>query len=235
MRRFLIGIACSVAFLTSGCGGPPDEQSSPDVNAGGERAAAAAQDFFTVRPGPVDNAKLSALAGTFQMLKVSAANGIPSDGRGGACLVFLASELGFTKMAEKVCQSNGDCSVAPPPGATGQEKGSYAPNPNNPSHRENRYGYCDQTSNKCWSRPIGLPADAALCNRPMQMSPAVLNPVPVRPADASVHGIKAGMKVRVVACLNKGSPPYPPPGPGCAQIDSNDRIEEFGPERTILP
>jgi hypothetical protein len=236
MRQFTIGILCSATFLAAtACDKSPESQAPEAINAGGE-VAAAADEYFTVRAGPVANAKISALAGTFQMLRVAAANGIPSNGRGGACLVFPAPDLGFTEMAKAVCHSNADCSRAPPAGATGADKGSYAPDPSNPTHREHRFGYCDVGSNVCWSRPIGPIADAALCNRPITMSPTVVNPVPADPpgpANAASLGITPGAKVRVVACINKlGANPGVT---GCGSIPGPDRIEVMGPVATVKP
>jgi hypothetical protein len=236
MRQLIIGFLCTAALLATTCNRNP----APDaVNAAGN-AAGDSGDYFTVRAGPVANDKIAALSGNFQMLKVSAAHGIPSDGRGGACLIFPAADLGFTEMAKIVCHSNKHCSpYAPaPPDATGPDKGSYLP-PSDPTHRENRYGYCEQSSNVCWSKPIapagGPPVEPPFCNRPIQMAPNTLNPVPNTPVDAGLYGVKPGAKVRVVACLNKGTPPYPPPGAPCGQVDSADRIEVMGPVATVKP
>jgi hypothetical protein len=224
MRQFTIGILCGAAFfaLTS-CNKSPQGQASEPANAGGE-ASPAATDYFTVRAGPVANAKVTALSGTFQMLKVSAAQGIPSNGVGGACIVFAAADLGYPVMASRSCTTNLSCQTGEN-GNDGKPASAF---------------YCHQATHTCWARPGSDPFGNATCNRPITMTPAVLNPVPpdppgAGPVDATKLGIKPGAKTRVVACLNKGQPPYPPPGPGCRQIDSNDRIEDFGPIATVKP
>ena len=167
---------------------------------------------------------------TFQMLKVAEANGIPSSGAGGACLVFPAADLGFTEMAKIQCQTNEQCSNFPPPGTTGPDLGSYVPNPNNPSHRESRYGYCDQGSKKCWSKPIGPDADAATCNRPITMTPTTLNPVPKTPGNLQPY-LRPGAKVRVAACMNKAG--IDSAKSGCASKDGKDLVFEMGPVATV--
>ena len=218
MRQFTIGMLCgTAALLATSCNKPTANQAAGAVNAGGE-AAAAAQDYYTVRAGPVPDAKISALSGNFQMLKVSAAQGIPSNQRGGACLIFPAADLGFTKMAAKTCTKNSDCSV----------KG------------ENELGvYCDGDTNSCWAKPTINNGNNELCNRPITMTASTLNPVPADPPvgkgpiDVRQFKIQAGAKVRVVACLNKlGANPVTT---GCASPNGPDRIEVMGPVATVKP
>lgn len=218
MRHFAIGILCTAAFFAAGCNKSPEGQAPEAVNAGGnEGAAAAAVEYFTIRAGPIAPAKISALSGNFQMLKVGAGAGIPSPKVGGACIVFSAADLGITKIAGATCNINSDC----------EDSGVAA-------------YYCHAPTHSCWVRPSTDPKGDDTCNRPIPMTAAVLNPVPKTPitaATATKLGIKAGTRARVVACLNQTGfvrPPNPHPT-GCPSIDGPDRIEDFGPVATIHP
>ena len=221
MRQFCLGILCSAAFLATACNKSSDNQAPADLNAGGEQGAAAADEYFTVRAGPVANAKISALAGNFQMLKVAAAIGIPSKGSGGACLTFAAADLGFAKMATTKCTTNTDCYT--------RENG----NDGMPASA----AYCDAPTRSCWAKPKSQGAANALCNKGKIFPASKLNPVP-DPPDGSGQidvskWVKPGAKVRVVACVQK---PYTgPPPPPCGQVESADRIEVLGPVATVKP
>lgn len=207
MRRHAIAILAGTILLSAACDKAPEKEDAEAAEAG-----RAPGDYFTVRAGPVANAKLGALSGNFQLLKVAAANGIPSSGLGGACIVFAPADLGLAELAAKSCSSNQDC------------QGSSA-----------SAAYCDIKTRSCWARPASDPTGAKTCNRPVAMTPTTLNPVPATPVDAGSLGVRAGAKARVVACLNKGGPPWPTPRPPCGQIDSPDRIEVMGPVATVQP
>lgn len=207
MRLYLIGIACSVACLTTACGGPPEKHASEDMNAGTEQATVGADEYYTVRAGPVPNANANSLSGTFQLHKASAQNGIPSERKGGACLVFDAAGLGLTKMAAiKNCKLNNDCKTDESYGAQ----------------------YCDAQTKSCWAKPAG-PINAGLCLKGVILDVNAVNAVPPQPLDLATYGVvlKPEAKVRVVACLNKTGTT------ACGLVDSNDRIEVFGPEATV--
>lgn len=206
--RLTISAFCATALLAA-CNNAPRGERDADQNAGGQSAAAEATDYFTVRPGTVSNARITALAGEFQMLKVAAANGIPSSGMGGACLVVAAVDMG---LQNRSCTTNQQC----------QDPGAAA-------------AYCETKTNSCWVRPKADPRGDKTCNRPVTMTPTTLNPVPKQPVDATPLGVKPGAKVRVVACLNTGGPPFPNNRPPCSLVDSADRIEEFGPVATVKP
>lgn len=214
MRRLAIGILCGTAFLASSCSQPSDNQTPEAANAGGEVAAAA--EYFTVRAGPVSNAKISALSGNFQILKVAAPNGIPSDRRGGACFVFGAADLGYAKMATKSCTKNADC-------YTGEGESA---------------AYCHTETRTCWAKPSANDAANKLCNKGKIFPTNDLNPIPADapagsgPIDVS-EWVKPGAKVRVVACVGKPWSPPPPPLPPCGRVDTPDRIEVMGPVATI--
>jgi hypothetical protein len=222
MRQLIIGFVSIAALATGGCSSKTSETSG--ANAGTEQAAtnAAAEDHYTVRAGPVANAKISALAGTFQMLKVAAPNGIPSNGRGGACLVFAAADLGLSEMAGTSCTKNSDCESTQN-GNDGKPASAY---------------YCDGQTKSCWARPGSDLSGAETCNRPITMTAAALNPVPsttAGPADAGTLGVKPGAKVRVLACVQATGAIPGLTGTGCGSIDGTDRIEVMGPVATIKP
>lgn len=202
MRSSFIHSLTFAALLLAGCGGNP-----PADNATGNEAAP--EDRFTVRAGPVANAQIGALSGTFQLLKSGAPDAIPSTRLGGACLAFRATDLGFTQMAAKRCTKNSECST---PG-------------------ENEYGYCDTQTSQCWAKPTGPAANPALCQKGQVWSAVDTHAVPAQPVNASQFGIKPGAQVRVVACLNKSG--INVAGTGCASKDGPDRIEVLGPIATV--
>jgi hypothetical protein len=200
MRQLIVGVLVGTILITIGCNKKnADNMAAPE--------AAAKLDTYTVRAGSIPNAKLAALAGTFQLLKISGPDAIPSDGHGGACLVVAATAPACTKNSD--CPSNSSGGIS---------------------------GYCDtEKTHTCWATPPGDPGGVKSCNRPILMSPNALNPAPVQPADGASIGIKVGDNVRVVACLNKGAPPYGPDGPPCKLVDSPDRIERMGEPTAVKP
>lgn len=199
MRAFIL----LPALVLAGCG-----DNSADRNVAGS-AQGGGEPRYTVRAGPVPNAQVAALSGTFQLLETGSPSGIPSTRVGGACLVFPAADLGFTQMAAKQCSKNSDCAT------TG----------------ENPVGYCDVAEHKCWSRPNQPTARPALCNVGGTLNPSDLNAVPKQPVDVAQFNIAPGAKVRVVACINKTG--ASPTGTGCGSPDGPDRIEVMGPVATI--
>lgn len=201
MRSFLL-LSTLILF---GCSG---NEASPDENASGSTQAAR-EATYTIRAGPVPNAGAAALSGTFQLLEVGGPDAIPSNRLGGACLVFPAADLGFTQMAAKQCTKNSDCSFP----------------------AENAVGYCDTQESKCWSRPNRPNARTALCNLGFAISPNELNSVPKQPVDVGQFNIRAGAKVRVIACLNRADADLQKDG--CGSTDGPKRIEVMGPVATI--
>jgi hypothetical protein len=207
MRQFLI----LPAALLFGGGTPSSPPSDEDAfvwrEVGQSRVPTSPK--FTIRSGPVANAEATAVWGTFQVLKTGAPSGIPSAGLAGACLIFPATDLGFEQMAAKQCHRDADCST---PG-------------------ENVAGTCDIETNRCWSKPEGLAAATALCNRGIIAFESELNPVPSQPVDVLQLGIERGAKVRVGTCLNKSG--INPLLTGCLATDGPDRIFDLGPVATI--
>ena len=65
MRRIASSLIVAALMTAAGCGGPPSDQANE--NAGGP-----AEEYYTVRAGPIADARIDAVDGTFQMLKVGA-------------------------------------------------------------------------------------------------------------------------------------------------------------------
>lgn len=165
---------------------------------------------YDIRAGPVAHAFVQAVSGTFQSVQVRTPDAIPSALLGGACLVFPASDLGFTTMAAKECSKNSDCSTV----------------------GENAVGYCDTSTKQCWSRPNHATARADLCNLGFTLAPQEIYQVPAAPVDVSTKfNIQAGAKVRVIACLNRVDADLRVDG--CGSADGPKRIEVMGPVATI--
>ena len=224
MRQFTIGMLCTAAFFAAAaCNKSQENKGSEAVNAGGQ-AAAAADEYYTVSALPVSDSKITALQGKFKLLKVGAGAGIPSDRRGGGCLVFAAADLGFPKMAARSCTTNRSCET----GEIGTDGMAASAT------------YCDGKTHSCWAKPGSNDAANALCNKAIIMVPDELNVAPADPPagkgpiDAS-KWVKPGAKVRMVACVGKPWNPPPPPLPPCARVDTADRIEVMGPVATVHP
>jgi hypothetical protein len=159
-----------------------------------------------------------AIAATFTV-SYSNFNAMESNRTGGACLVADLREVGYPSLTG-ACSLNGHCQAGLPSGW---------------------FGYCDRSDGPgvCWVRPGGQ-NDKSLCNKTI---PAFHNPVePWVDGEANPVGLYpyvlsrlspyAGGKTirfRAVACLQG-------PSRGCAEIDSDDRIEVFGePESFPIP
>ena len=201
MRQSSSSLIVAVLLSAAACSGPRSDQAN-------ENASGQAEEYFTVRAGPIANAQVAAVDGTFQMLKVGAGNGIPSTGRGGACIVFDPADLGFAEMAGKQCTTNKSCD-------TNETSG---------------FAYCDTRTAKCWVKLEGAPGEA-LCNRPITMTATTINHVPKQPTPATDSKVKPGTKARVVACLNKTGANIPVDG--CGSVDGTERIEVMGPVATL--
>jgi hypothetical protein len=202
MRQFTIGILSATALAAA-------------IGLSYESSGKTGPSYYKIVAHPVTKQNLTALQGTFRMIKTSAGGGIPSNRIGGGCLVFAAADLGLSAMAGTSCTKNDDC------------KSSQSGNDGKPASAY----YCHRQTRSCWARPGSDPFGKDTCNRPITMTPNVHNPAPVRPVDASKLGVKKGAHVRVVACLNKI--PYPSTGAGCKAIDSTDRMEVFGPVANV--
>lgn len=203
MRRILL---LSLLWLMGCSGNGPgnDDQTTASQARSGDEPT------YTIRPGPIANAEVSALSGNFQLLEVGGPNAIPSKRLGGACLIFSAADLGYTQMAAKQCSKNSQCSTA----------------------NENANAYCDTKTSTCWARPDQYPnARAALCNLGIVVEPQQLTPVPKTPVDVGQFGIRPGAKARVIACLNRTDADLRLNG--CGSPDGDKRIELMGPIATV--
>jgi hypothetical protein len=147
-------------------------------------------------PGPITGSYAAGIKGSFTFVPVSLTQGIASAPNGGACIIFRAEDLGYSKMAKIKCHSDDQCSV----------KG------------ESEYGYCEPTKKHCWARPnpdTAKGSDDALCRRGNKLP----SPVPIsKPIEISVTPaaistptwkISPHAKARVLTCLNGI------PGGGC--------------------
>jgi hypothetical protein len=222
MRQFTIGVLCSAAFLASAaCNKSPENQAPEAVNAGSDEAAGTDK-YYTVNALPVPDARITALQGKFKMVEAGAADGIPSDGTGGACLVFAAADLGYPAMAAKSCTTNKSCAT----GEIGTDGTAASAT------------YCDGKTHSCWAKPGSNGAALALCNKGIKMKPDDLNFAPADPPagkgpiDAG-KWVKPGAQVRVVACLQRIDAVKGPGGNGCPTVDGDARIEVMGPVANV--
>lgn len=150
-------------------------------------------------PGSITGSYAAGIKGSFKFVPVSIPQGIASAPNGGACIIFRAEDLGFTKMARKKCYSDNQCSTA----------------------GENDYGYCELPTHHCWSRPdpdTASGSDGALCRRGDKLpTPVPINTtltISATPAAISTPSWKIGphAKARVLTCLNGI------PGGGCGGV-----------------
>jgi hypothetical protein len=176
MRHFAFAlIFVSPLLATTGC-----QPKSEENAAANEPAMQAASLYYTVTAGPVTGDRASGINGSFRFSEASGPDtGIESDLFGGACIIFRAEDLGYSKMAQKTCHSDEQCRT------------------------DKIGGYCQPGTNKCWARPPANPDP--LCRRSLETHApwppdtdnkiSESNPIPV-PAD-----LKANAQAVVVACL----------------------------------
>jgi hypothetical protein len=157
-------------------------------------------------PGPVTGSYEAGIKATFRLTSVSPPEGIPSPPSGGACIIFPAKDLGFGEMSKKHCSSDSDCST-----------------PN-----ENPFGYCEQQTKKCWSRPTAAEADPYLCRRGVTGPVGEDLEISAEPAPIfrPEWNISKHAKARVLTCLN-GLPPG-----GCAG-NGNPYVYEWGTPKQL--
>jgi hypothetical protein len=215
---------------------------------------------YYIAASPVMGSRATGLNGSFRITQAKVfslasapdqpsgyfVGGIISERFGGGCIVFRASDLGFNAMAAQQCHSNADCSKPPPDGTDPLSEEAYSYQVN-PARRENRFGYCDQTTNICWSKPIlagnklaSADADKALCQRRIKYPPGqkawdpdVDYVISVSATDLAGFGLhSAPVRARMVACLN-GS--WATPENGCRSVLGPERIEVLGTESPDLP
>jgi hypothetical protein len=191
---------------------------------------------FTINPDE--------LQGSFKISTSFSKTAIPSDGTGGGCLVADLNAFHIPRIPadpDWKCSRNSDCQELPSGWA----------------------GYCDANGERtCWVRP-GPRDDEHLCNKsplvawregiypsnekpfnfsaPYSRSPQLDGSVGLRSFSATYPG---PVRWRVVACLNgihpeTGKTKYAnakgEDTRGCAEIDSEYRMEVFGPITTVPP
>ena len=155
---------------------------------GGAAYALQATDQYRIIPGPVTGSYKDGINGTFR-LEAVASGGLMSEGHGGACIIFRAEDVGFSKMAQKSCTADGDCATEETPG-------------------QNVHGYCDVQTSKCWARPTKMGADDALCEKSLQLTPptpwtpGVDNKISAEPIKIKSLGVRKHAQARVVTCLH---------------------------------
>lgn len=169
---------------------------------------------YTVVPGTVSGSRASGLSGTFQMEYAGiwpTATAIESDGRGGACIAFLASDVLAIGQAPNSCSKDEDCD-------------SFA-------GKVDAY-YCDREgAGRCWVKPLNT--STQLCNRPVMLKDGEPAPVPkpenVAPLPPNV--LRNDASARIIACINKTG--ANPQITGCGVSDGPDRVERMGPIATV--
>lgn len=178
MRRIVLALLFATPLLaTAGC------NKNSASNADDATLNATSATYYTVTAGPVTGERASGINGSFRFSEASGPDtGIESNRFGGACIIFRAEDLGYSKMAQKTCHSDEQCRT------------------------DKIGGYCQPGTNKCWARPpVEPPNTDPLCRRSLEThAPWPLdtdnmisetNPIPV-PAD-----LKANAQAVVVACL----------------------------------
>jgi hypothetical protein len=153
---------------------------------GGAAYALQAAQYRNV-PGPITGSYAGGIAGTFHLEAAIGDNGIPSNGDGGACIVFRAKDIGDEEMDKIRCSNDSQCST--------------------PAHP---YGYCEQPNNKCWAKPSG--SDPKVCKKGVAMVPGAVHTISVSKATLTQFNIPHNAKARVLTRLNCASPACGPNG-----------------------
>jgi len=137
-RQLLFASLGLASLLLAGCSNRND--SGGAMNAVGNDVV---QTYYTVAAGPVTGNRASGINSSFRITEAAnAATGIESDLSAGACIIFRAQDLGYSRMAQKTCHNDNQCN-------TGEGQ-----------------GYCEIASKKCWARPIADPDP--LCRRSLE-------------------------------------------------------------------
>jgi hypothetical protein len=158
---------------------------------------------YTIVPGPVTGSYNGGINGTFRIVAATAPAGIMSTGEGGACLIFRAEDIGYSKMAKVHCATDASCTTS---------EGA---------------GYCMKPNKQCWARPAGT--DGKLCIKSSTRKPKpgpwdanTTYPISDKPIDIASLGVRKQAKARVSARLN-----CTPGGSACAP-DGRPFILVFG-------
>lgn len=178
MRQFILCALAATTFLTTSCEKKNAENAAADLTA-------KTIPHYMIVPGPVTGSRAAGINATFKLVQATVGNGgkdsgITSDQLGGACILFRAADLGYTKMAAKSCTTQADC-----------DTGEGAP-------------YCD--GGQCWSRPFADPDP--LCRRSGDTNPPTPWPVgqdvkiaEPGPIPVTSYNLPPNTQARVLACL----------------------------------
>lgn len=189
MRHFALALLFAAPLLAAGCNKNEAENASAN-------AAAAKSDavLYTVMAGTITGSRAAGINSWFRIQKANAGdpNAIESDRRGGACIIFRASDLGYD-VGNTVCNVDDDC------------KPDEGPR------------YCETTTHVCWARPMPTGDLDPLCKRSIDTLPQEdrqwnegdLNWISAQKIPVP-HELKANAQARVVALLRRKGDAGPP-------------------------
>jgi hypothetical protein len=172
------------ACLLAACGKEDAENATANVE-----AAKPAADLYVVKAGTITGNRTPGINSWFRIQKSK--DGIETDRKGGACIVFRASDLDY-QVQNPVCNTDDDC------GSGG-----------NP-------GYCEIAAHVCWARPkVAANAKDPLCKRSVDQGAP-----PAWPAGTNINisdnpisvpaGLKPNAQARTIALLRLKGDVGPP-------------------------
>ena len=189
MRQLTIGVLHIVilfvsTLLAAGCSQKAAENASENVD-----ATAAAAELYVIKAGTITGNRTPGINSWFRIQRSK--DGIESDPKGGACIVFRASDLNYD-VGNTVCNVDDDCKP---------EEGPR---------------YCAMATHVCWARPkVADDARDPLCRRSIdEGAPPVWpvgtnikisdNPIPVP------QELKPNAQARTIALLKRKDDAGPP-------------------------
>lgn len=172
------------ACLLAACNSNAAENASTNVT-----AVEPAAELYAIKAGAITGNRTPGINSWFRIQKSK--DGIESDRKGGACIVFRASDLGYD-VGNTVCNSDDDC------------KPDEGPR------------YCEVATHVCWARPtVAEGASDPLCKRSVDP-----NAPPAWPAGSNIGisdtaipvpaGLKPNAQARTIALLRKKDDAGPP-------------------------
>lgn len=187
MRQLALALLFTAPFVAAaGC------NKSNETNSNVSAETAGSPTLYAITAKPVTGSRASGINSAFRISKVNGPNadGIASDLSGGACILFRALDLGYTRMAAKSCNVSEDCD-------TGEG-----------------FGYCRPGTHQCWARAIvAQGTHDPLCNRSIDYSPpknwTADTDVPISPDRIPVPaGLRPHAEALTLALLKgNGTPP----------------------------
>jgi hypothetical protein len=171
-------------LLLAGCNNNSAENASTNV-----AAVKPAAELYAIKAGAITGNRTPGINSWFRIQK--SRDGIETDLKGGACIVFRASDLGYD-VGNTVCTSDDDC------------KPDEGPR------------YCETATHVCWARPkVAEGARDPLCKRSVDPGAP-----PAWPAGANINisdnpipvpaGLKANAQARTIALLRAKGDAGPP-------------------------